>query len=189
MSAVQLHEGITLLSGTMFDYHDPSASIVQLDDIAGALSKVCRFSGHINRFYSVAQHAVNVSRIVQGGWEFTALMHDTAEAFTNDITTPLKAAVPAFKQLEERIEAAMACQFGFTYPLPDEVKLADLQMLKIEKERFKPNDRREWAILDGIEIEAVLPLVDLSMMTAEQAEDAFIDRYMELLSPNDGTFR
>jgi len=58
---VELGHGIRLLSGVLFDYGAPEKCEVKIEDIAAALSKVCRFAGHIHRFYSVAQHAVNVS--------------------------------------------------------------------------------------------------------------------------------
>jgi hypothetical protein len=179
MTVVALNDGIRLLSGCLFDYNRPHESPVQIGDIAAALSKVCRFAGHIHQFYSVAQHAINASRIVPPEHAFTALMHDTAEAFTNDLPTPLKYAVPVFKELEIRIESAMAERFGFAYPLPDPVKLADLQMLAIEKEHLK-RDFSAWGVLEGIEIESVAHLVDLSPMAPDAAERSFLARYTEL---------
>lgn len=168
-----------MLSGCLFDYNDPAGSNVTIEDIAAALSKVCRFAGHIHQFYSVAQHAVNTSRIVPPAFAFDALMHDTAEAFTNDLPTPLKFAVPIFKELEARIEAAMGEKFGFRFPLPAPVKLADLQMLGIEKTRLK-RDHSEWAVLEGIDWESVEHLVDLTPWTPADAEAVFLVRYTEL---------
>jgi hypothetical protein len=179
MSAVVLSDGIRLLSGALFDYNAPRASEVLISDIAASLSKVCRFAGHIHQFYSVAQHAVNTSLIVAPEYAFTALMHDTAEAFTNDLPTPLKFAVPIFKELEVRIESAMAERFGFTYPLPDAVKLADLQMLSLEKVHLK-RDLSAWSVLDGIETKSVSALVDLSPMPPTEAEAVFLARFAEL---------
>jgi hypothetical protein len=179
MSAVQLGDGIRLLSGALFDYNNPSASKVSIRDIAAALSKVCRFAGHIHQFYSVAQHALNTSRIVAAEHAFDALMHDTAEAFTNDLPTPLKFAVPIFKELEVRIESAMAERFGFTYPLPDAVKLADSQMLAIEKVRLK-RDMSAWTVLEGIETAHIEHLVDTAPMAPARAERLFLERFEEL---------
>jgi hypothetical protein len=176
---VALNDGIRLLSGAMFDYNAPENTDVQIEDIAAALAKVCRFSGHIHQFYSVAQHAINTSRIVPPEYAFDALMHDTAEAFTNDLPTPLKYAVPIFKELEVKIESAMSVKFGFTYPLPDPVKLADSQMLAIEKVRLK-RDYSHWTVLDGVETIHVEHLVDLSPMTPNRAERLFLERYEEL---------
>lgn len=182
MSApVMMGDGIRLLSGCMFDYGDPASSEVGIGDIAAALSKVCRFAGHIHQFYSVAQHALNTSRIVAPEHAFDALMHDTAEAFTNDLPTPLKFAVPIFKELEVRIESAMAVRFGFSYPLSEAVRVADSQMLSIEKLHLK-RDYSDWDCLKGVETAHVEHLVDLSPMTPEQAESAFLSRYHELVA-------
>ena len=179
MATVMLSHGITLLSGHLFDYSRPHECPVEIGDIAAALSKICRFAGHIHQFYSVAQHAVNVSRIVPCQHALSGLLHDTSEAFTNDLPTPLKAAVPVFKELEIRIESAMADRFGFSYPLPDAVKTADLQMLAIEKEMLK-RDYSHWSVLDGIEIDSIRDIVDLTPWGPSYAEDMFLERYEEL---------
>lgn len=176
---IQLNDGIRLLSGALFDYNEPEKTDVQIEDIAAALSKVCRFAGHIHQFYSVAQHAINASRIVPQEHAFDALMHDTAEAFTNDLPTPLKFAVPVFKELEVKIESAMSVRFGFNYPLPDAVKLADSQMLSIEKIKLK-RDHSHWSVLDGIETAHIEHLVDLTPMVPNRAERLFLERYWEL---------
>ena len=177
--SVQLSDGIALLSGAMFDYNNPGASNVQIEDIAAALSKVCRFSGHLPEFYSVAQHCVNTSTVLPWHEAYSGLMHDTSEAFTNDLPTPLKAAFPVFKQLEVKIETAMSRQFGFTYPLSPAVRLADLQMLRIEKEHLK-KDFSDWDILRGVEVEHLLEKVDLRPWTPPEAEARFLARYREL---------
>lgn len=178
-ATVALNDGIRLLSGCLFDYERPHECEVQIGDIAAALSKVCRFAGHIHQFYSVAQHAINASRIVPPEHAFDALMHDTAEAFTNDLPTPLKFAVPIFKELEVRIETAMSQRFGFAYPLPDAVKLADAQMLALEKVKLK-RDYSEWTVLEGIETDHIAHLVDLAPMAPARAERLFLERYAEL---------
>lgn len=176
---IQLNQGIALLSGSMFDYNNPEDSEVEIEDIATALANVCRFSGHLHYFYSVAQHAVNTSYIVSPDLAFDALMHDTAEAFTNDLPTPLKIALPVFKDLEVKIESAMSKRFGFNYPLSPEIKLADLQMLKMEKEKIK-RDKSEWTILEGVETSHLVDKVELRMLTPPQARRWFLSRYYEL---------
>lgn len=179
---IALSEGIQLYSGAFFDYNNPEASDVTIDDIAIALSHVCRFAGHVSHFYSVAQHAVNVSLLVPEYYAFEALMHDTAEAFTNDIPTPLKFAVPIFKDLELSIESAMAAKFGFEFPLPAEVKIADLQMLKLEKEALKPHASGDWSVLEGTVTDGLEALVDLSSWPPPLARERFLHRFEELLA-------
>lgn len=176
---IQLTDGIRLLSGALFDYNKPHECDATIEDIASALSKVCRFAGHIHVFYSVAQHAVNASMIVSEEHALTALLHDTAEAFTNDLPTPLKAAVPVFRDLEVSIESAMAKRFGFQYPLPPEVKLADLQMLALEKHYLK-RDTTLWEVLEGVEWEHLVDHVALTPWPPDVAEHMFLLRYRGL---------
>lgn len=175
---------IGLLSGAQFNYNRPEESDVTLDDLASALSNICRFSGHLPAFYSVAQHLVNTSRIVAPEFAFDALMHDTAEAFTNDLPTPLKWAFPIFKELEVKIETAMADKFGFNFPYPDEVKQADTEMLILEKLYVKL-DNRVWPNYEGIEVDHLLTLVDLKPWQPCRAKREFLERYHELTTKMD----
>lgn len=179
MTQIKMADGIALLSGALFNYNKPEESDVTIEDIASALSNVCRFSGHLPRFYSVAQHLVNASRIVPTEHAFTALMHDTAEAFTNDLPTPLKFALPIFKELEVKIESAMANRFGFQFPYSDEVKLADTQMLLLEKNYVK-GDTNEWEYYRDVEFDHLKDLVDLDSWQPRRAKREFLERYNEL---------
>lgn len=170
---------ISLLSGGTFNYDDPSSSDVTIDDIASALSNVCRFSGHLPRFYSVAQHLVNTSRIVPAEHAFTALMHDTAEAFTNDLPTPLKWAFPIFKELEVKTETAMSEKFGFMYPYPPEVKEADTIMLMLEKYYVK-EDNSVWPLYEDwtkAKLRRYKNLVDLDSWQPRRAKREFLERF------------
>lgn len=82
-------------TGLYFDYSAPKPEDVCLADIARALSMTCRFGGHVTRYFSVAEHAMNVANHV---WQVTqnnelalaALHHDSHEAYIGDLPTPLK---------------------------------------------------------------------------------------------------
>lgn len=176
---------IGLLSGAKMNYDNPEASDATIDDLASALSNICRFSGHLPCLYSVAQHLVNTSRIVPAEFAFDALMHDTAEAFTNDLPTPLKWTLPIFKELEDKIESAMAKKFGFNFPYDPVVKLADTQMLLLEKKYVK-KDTQVWPMFEGIEFEHQKSKVDLRPWNPRRAKEEFLWRYGEL---TDGKYR
>lgn len=77
-------------TGKVFDFDSPSDGPVCLEDIAHALGMLCRFNGHIRRFYSVAQHSVLVSKLVDPRYALLALFHDAAEAYVGDMVSPLK---------------------------------------------------------------------------------------------------
>jgi hypothetical protein len=181
MTQITLTDGITLLNGAVFNHlHPEECKLITIADLAQPLSNICRFAGQLPYFYSVAQHAVNASRIAEPGFEFDALMHDTAEAFTNDIVTPLKVAVPLFKEIELKIEADMARRFEFRYPLPEEVKTVDMQMLALEMTVIRGQNARDWKHLDGVEFEHLRGAVDLTSWSPNRAKFEFMDAYNRL---------
>jgi len=72
------------VSGRRVNPFDPEPDQLDPADIARALGNLCRFGGHCRTFYSVAQHSVIVSELVEqrgGDVEdvFAALMHDAVE--------------------------------------------------------------------------------------------------------------
>lgn len=87
---------IETYTGQYVDLLNPKPSTICIEDIAVHLSNICRFNGAVSKPYSVAEHAVRVSKIVQREapmWpeeQLLALHHDSAEAYTGDITAPLK---------------------------------------------------------------------------------------------------
>jgi hypothetical protein len=81
---------VVTASGRLVDLAHPDLDSICVEDIAHALSHLCRYSGMVREFYSVAQHCVLVSHhpAVQG-YELEALLHDAAEAYTGDLTVPM----------------------------------------------------------------------------------------------------
>jgi hypothetical protein len=182
MQNIKLSDGIRLYQGVMFDYDNPDASDCPIEVIAHHLSMICRFAGGVKHFYSVAQHCVLASTIVAPGFEYDALLHDTAETVTNDIPRPFKVEkIPNFKEIESRIEASMARRFGTRYPLTPEVRLVDDVMLKLEKQVLLPWDDSNWEILDYVgDVSHLADKLDFSSWTPERAKQEFLDRYEEL---------
>lgn len=131
---------ILLSNGEYFDFMDPASSIWGLDEIADGLAKTCRFAGQCVGFYSVAEHSLLVAELVEPKHRLAALLHDAAEAFTGDITKPLKGMIPEFKAIEKRIEQAIFDRFGVPLPMPVEVKDADMMMLGVEQHHLMRNN-------------------------------------------------
>ena len=84
-------------TGRKVDIFHPSPEMVDIEDIAHALSMTCRFGGHCRDFYSVAEHSVLVEQIGRHALHCTfsrismlLLLHDAAEAYIGDIITPIK---------------------------------------------------------------------------------------------------
>lgn len=182
MENVKLSDGIRLYQGVMFDYDNPDAADVPIEVIAHHLGMICRYAGGVKHFYSVAQHCVLASHLVPPEHAYTTLLHDTAEAVTNDIPRPFKVEkIPGFKEIEERIEASMARKFGFTYPLPKEVRWVDDVMLKLEKAALLPWDKSNWSALDYLgDVDHLAEGLDFSEWTPAVAKARFLERYEEL---------
>lgn len=94
---------------------------VDIVDIAHALSNLCRYNGHSNRFYSVAEHCARLSRYchnqnVESPYHRSlaraALLHDAAEAYIGDIVYHFKPMLPQFVELEKKIEAVIFTKLG-----------------------------------------------------------------------------
>ena len=170
---------ISTFSGAYFNYEDPANSEIELSDVIKGLSNICRFSGQSPEFYSVAEHSVLCSYLVAPEFAFDALMHDCAEAYTGDIPTPLKHILPDFKRLEASIDEAVAIALGYSYPMPPEVKLADKQMLLLEKSNVMYN-YDYWACLDGIETPANHRMLRFRCLSPDEARGLFYSRYWEL---------
>ncbi|MCD3082574.1 deoxyribonucleoside 5-monophosphate phosphatase [Salmonella enterica subsp. enterica serovar Enteritidis] len=106
---------IQTLSGKQFDYLSATIDDIDIEDIAVALSNICRFSGHLPEFYSVAQHSVLCSQLVSPEFAFEALMHDAAEAYCQDIPAPLKALLPDYREIEKRTDQLICKFYAFQY--------------------------------------------------------------------------
>jgi hypothetical protein len=123
---------IRLRSGRQFHLADPREDEIEISDVVHALSRLPRYTGHTRRPYYVLQHVCYCHDIANPEYRREALMHDAAEAMTNDISSPLKSLLPDFKRIEQHIETVLAQKFNLRYPWPDEVKRVDLVMLATE---------------------------------------------------------
>ena len=140
----QFNDGvINTSSGIVVDLKNPTTDMIDIKDIATSLSKICRFGGHTNRFYSVAQHSVLVSHLMkegEGTYELEALMHDASEAYLGDVVKPLKVILGNnYKWLEGKFENVIAKKFDMRQSLDVEklVHKYDMQALHLEHEAFQ----------------------------------------------------
>lgn len=176
---------ITTSSGLHFYPRDPEGSTYRIKDIAHALSQLCRFAGHCKEFYSVAEHSVMVSRIIEGmagveegspGSCLWGLLHDASEAYLVDIPRPVKQLpeLSGYRALEKRTMDAIVTSFGLTKDEPNWVKNADLLALRSEAFALGLLNR-DWDVYDWPDC-GIRP----APLAPKDAEAAFLARYREV---------
>jgi len=147
---------LQLRSGTEFDYVDTTPEMILIEDIAGGLSKACRYARQGEKFLSVAEHCVEMSYMVSHELALTALLHDAAEAYIGDIPSPLKWLWgDGVTEVENRIMKIVAEKFGIIWPMPDEVRQADFDVRGRELLAMFKHPLPRWKDFAG---PAVLPL-------------------------------
>lgn len=125
---------IRTYSGTYVSLINPEPEDIHLTDIAHGLSNTCRFGGHTKEFFSVAEHCIKVADMLPQELKLAGLLHDASEAYVGDIPTPLKALIPAFKDIEMKFHHAIAERFDVPVDLfwSKEIKHADRTQLIME---------------------------------------------------------
>jgi 5'-deoxynucleotidase YfbR-like HD superfamily hydrolase len=176
MNAPLMLPTILTAGGRYFPLLAPTPADIHIEDIAHALSNLCRFTGHVREFYSVAQHSVMVSQIVPPEDALAALLHDASEAYITDISKPLKPHLHGYAEIETRIMEAVLAAFGLPTCLPASVKRADLILLATEKRDLMPAHGDDWDLIRDIPRlqEEIVPL------PPRAARARFLDRFHQL---------
>lgn len=175
-SAAARGDWMQTFTGRAFFPLDPSLDDIVIEDIAHALSMLCRYGGHVRGFYSVAEHCVLMSRAVAPQNAMWALLHDATEAYMGDLIRPLKRQMPAYAEAEADLMLAICTRFGLPFDCPAEVKAADTRILRDEREALLSPPPLPWLAVEEVE-----PLgVHVVGHAPWAAERLYLDRFAEL---------
>lgn len=193
---------IRTFTGRRFWPLDPEPEEVYIEDIAHALSLLCRFTGHSYGFYSVADHSLRVSKIAEKTalleWTpdpsgstagraafaremaFWGLLHDASEAYLCDMPSPLKRS-PGLGQLYKGFEHALMETIIERFDLiphePAMVKAADRILLNTEMRdlmEVPAEQAAQWQCGTAALLDTIYPL------DAWHAEQEFLRRFHSL---------
>lgn len=176
-------------SGKAFYPRDPRADEICIEDIAHALSMICRYNGHCLEFYSVAQHSVMVSNLCPPSQSLEGLMHDAAEAYLGDMIRPLKHDQSAMAQefilrervLEQYIARVFKLEYGTTpHGWSNWVRHADDIALATEARDLMAPPPYPWHKLPNPDLETIVPLTPLA------AKALFLKRFEEITEHRGG---
>jgi hypothetical protein len=168
-------------TGVQFWPLDPRPEDVRIEDIAHALSQVCRFTGHTLYFFSVAQHSLNCMEFAKHAHgsrtQLHALLHDAAETYLCDLARPVKLFMPEYKKLEQQLELVIFEGLGLVPPGPNlnsVVKWIDNVMLATEgKELMRYHGWRD----EGVSSTGLVSIVERPM---KDVETDFLTSYAQL---------
>lgn len=145
MSAIEVY------NGQLFNIHAPDPAAICIDDIARSLAMTVRFKGHIHHFYSVAEHCVLGSGLIDPKYAMDFLLHDAGEAYMGDSPSPHKD--DEHEEIEYHVR--MAVYAALNLPAPDTdaiaaVKEVDDRLLATERLVLKNPTLNVWDRIEGV---------------------------------------
>ena len=176
------------VSGRKVDVTNPDPGSIVIEDIAWALSRMPRFSGHSIPYipYSVAQHCVQVAKdLAPHGPQIQmyGLLHDAAEAYINDLPSPVKH-IPeihaVIKKLEDSLMSTIYTALDIKPPNEEEeliVKISDKIQQAVEAYNFMYSRGHDWN-LPKVSFKKLQQFED--PLTSTQAYDKFLSFFEEL---------
>lgn len=188
---------IQTYTGLAFDLREPTADMVDIRDIAWALSGQQRYAAHTRFPVSVAYHSVLIADWLYNDlgdplYALAGLLHDAHEAYITDVPSPVLECLPylakeALNDVKLRIDQAIAAKIlprhrnGLVGLMrSDVVKSSDLRILMDERNAALGKPPKPW-FTDEFGIK---PLgVTVEEVSRDWAEDVFLerlDRYVEL---------
>lgn len=168
---------IQTYTGTAFYPLDPRHDEIHIEDIAHAQSMLCRFAGHTERFYSIAEHSCHITDwLLKNAPEaaFGGLMHDASEAYLVDMPKPVKIYLDDYIAIEKALEATIFDKYGIPFPFNAKIKEADNRILIDERNTLLKTPVKAWDFEPeplGIEIQCWSP---------ERAKEEFLTRFHTL---------
>ncbi len=186
-----------MLSGRRLDLLDPSPVDIEIDDIAHGLARVARWNGQTSGPlpFNVAQHSLLVETFcgeIKPGWpakwKLAALLHDAPEFVIGDMISPFKAQLGGqYKTIERRLQQSIHLRFGLPPDLPETVE----KLIKRADRASAFFEATQLAGFDAVEARkffsaprGVRP-VELKVMTANQAQTAYLQRFQDLIKACD----
>lgn len=158
-----------------------------INAIAHALGQTARYRGNADEFYSVAEHSVLVSLLMEeivGGDPKEGLLHDATESVMPDVSAPFKQLFPDLRRTDKALETSLRSHFGLQPEKSQEATKADWLALFIEAAQILPERGADFADPYNLRREALkLREKDgwrIGCVDWRDAKEIFLDRWREV---------
>ena len=127
-----MSEYITTYTGIHFKPADPDPELIKIEDIAHALSMICRGNGHVKTFWSVGEHCIccakeATKRGLSERMVLACLLHDASECYMSDVPRPFKKELPAYQEQEAQLLSMIFKKFlGSDLTEEEQVQLKEI---------------------------------------------------------------
>lgn len=176
------NNNIRTYTGLRLDPFHIRPNEVRIEDIAHALSMMVRANGHLNSFFSVAQHCLNCAAEAKARGlgrriQLACLLHDAAECYIADVPRPVKHRLIGYAEIEQRVSDAVFSAFGL---------FLSENELKAVSEIDDALLYYEFEALTGTHIKNNAPYVsmrhDFSQKRIEDVEKEFLELFKDLIN-------
>lgn len=140
---------VSTCSGQRLYLLAPSASQINIDDIAQGLACQPCYCGQTSQFYSLAQHSVLVAGLVPAQQRLAALLHDAVSAYLGNLPRSMHQLLPGYALIEARVVAAIRECFALSSVDEAMIRRAHLIVQATERRDVRPQVA-EFRRLDGI---------------------------------------
>ena len=168
---------IETYTGKKFYFLNPLCSDIDIIDIAHSLSMQCRYTGHAKEFFSIAEHSILVAELCSDENKLWGLLHDGSEAYLTDVASPIKPFLKNYKKMEKVLMDAICTKYGLKTSMPEEVHIADMEVLRSEASKLMTSKGADWKINQNNDS----PIIDLNIqcMSPFEAKIKFIEKFYD----------
>lgn len=176
-------------TGVAFDLRFIAQDSISLLDIAHHLAQINRYTGACKRPLSVAEHSLMVCELIEILGETdpavrqAALMHDAHEAYTTDVSSPMKELIGSpWSREEARIQHTVLLRFKLLAAYAaarQRIRHVDLIALMTERHYLLPAGGPAW-FCEHTHPRVSWDFETRAAMTWMDWRQAFLDKFAEL---------
>ena len=173
-----MNNSITTYSGKRFDPTNPDPECILIEDIAHALSLICRGNGHVKTFWSVGQHCIccakeALARGLSNRMVLACLLHDASECYMSDVPRPFKKELPEYRKQEDALLKLIYSRF-LGSPLTD---AEQLQLKEIDDAMLWNDLENLLDVMQFGEIPALHIDLDYTVRPFQDVEKEYLDLF------------